>query len=289
MHAECHWDISALGASFSNQNMYLISISRKCLVKANGGEKYVALSYVWGASFSQFRTTKANLTFLQSEGSLRETRTQDHLPGTIKRAMHFTTLLDVNFLWVDCLCIVQDDPIHTASQINSMASIYLNSYLTLCAADGVDADSGLLGIRQCSPPRNVQQEILAFGDRPGSSKWVRVMPSKVSVYDERGWTFQEQVLSRRSLSFTGNGLEWRCREVSAEEQKLEVTRFPNSYADPNIVRADTLWPCLKKWDNLVSSYLTRRLTYEEDILRAFSGILESLSSSMLGGFFSGLP
>ena len=289
MHAECHWDISALGASFSNQNMYLISISRKCLVKANGGEKYVALSYVWGASSSQFRTTKANLTFLQSEGSLRETRTRDHLPGTIKRAMHFTTLLDVDFLWVDCLCIVQDDPIHAASQINSMASIYSNSYLTLCAADGVDAGSGLLGIRQCSPPRNVQQDILAFGDGPMSSKWVKFMPIKVSVYDERGWTFQEQVLSRRSLSFTENGLEWRCREVSAKEQELEVTRFPNSYADPNIVRADTLWPCLKKWDNLVSSYLTRRLTYEEDILRAFSGILESLSSSMLGGFFFGLP
>ena len=106
MHAECHWGISALNASFSKQNMYLISVSRKCLVKANGGEKYVALSYVWGASFSQFRTTKADLIFLQSEGSLRETKTRDSLSGTIQRAMHFTSLLDVDFLWVDCLCIV---------------------------------------------------------------------------------------------------------------------------------------------------------------------------------------
>ena len=289
MHAECHCNISALGASFSNQNMFLISVSKKCLVKANGGEKYVALSYVWGAGFSQFRTTKANLTLLQSEGSLRETRTQNHLPGTIQRAMHFTSLLDVEFLWVDCLCIVQDDPIHAASQINSMANIYLNSYLTLCAADGVDAASGLLGIRQCSPPRNVQQDILAFADGPMSSKYVKYMPNKVSVYDERGWTFQEQVLSRRILSFTGIGLKWRCQEVSAEEQKLEVKRYTNNFIDSNIVRADTLWPCLKKWDNLVFDYLRRRLTYEEDILRAFSGILESLSSSMLGGFLFGLP
>ena len=215
MHAECHWGISVLGASFSNQNTYLICVPRKCLVKANGGEKYIALSYVWGTSFSQFRTTKANLTFLQSEGSLNETRTRDHLPGTIKRAMHFTTLLNVDFLWVDCLCIVQDDPVHTTSQINNMASIYSESYLTLCAADGVDAESGLLGIRQCSPPRNVQQDILTFADGPMSSKWVKYMRPKVSAYDERGWTFQEQILSRRSLSFTGNGLEWRCRKVSA--------------------------------------------------------------------------
>ena len=58
--------------------------------------------------------------------------------------------------------------------------------------------------------------------------------------------------------------------------------------DLSIVRADTSWPCLKKWDNLVSSYLKRRLTYEEDILRAFSGILAALDGSM-EGFHFGLP
>ena len=289
-HAECHCNISGLGAPFANENMYLISISSRCLVKATGREKYVALSYVWGARFSQFRTTKANLTFLQSEGSLRETRTHEQLPGTIRRAIHFTSLLDVDFLWVDCLCIVQDDPIHAASQIDSMASIYSNSYLTLCAADGDDAESGLLGLRQCSPPRNVQQEILAFADGPRSSKWIKyVPPSGVRIYEKRGWTFQEQVLSRRFLLWAENGLEWRCQEVSAEEQKLEVTPSPITFVDDKIVRADTLWPCLKKWDNLVSSYMRRRLTYEEDILRAFSGILELLSNSMVGGFLFGLP
>ena len=289
MHAECHWKISTLGGSCFKENMYLISISRKCLVKANGGEKYVALSYVWGASCSQFRTTKADLTFLQSEGSLHETRTRKGLSGTIQRAMYFTSLLDVDFLWVDCLCIVQDDPVHAASQINSMASIYSNSYLTLCAADGVDAESGLLGIRQCSPPRKIQQDILAFVDGRTSSNWVRYMPCKDSVYDKRAWTFQEQVLSRRTLSFTAKGLEWKCQEVCAEEQTLQLKRSTGAFMDHKINRADTLWPCLSKWDFLVSSYLTRGLTYEEDILRAFSGILESLSSSMLGGFLFGLP
>ena len=289
MHAECHWNTSTLGASCFMENMYLISISRKCLVKVSGGEKYLALSYVWGVSCSQFQTTKADLSFLQREGSLRKTRTRDHLSGTIQRAMHLTSLLDVDFLWVDCLCIVQDDPVHAASQINSMASIYSNSYLTLCAADGVDAESGLLGIRQCSPPRNVQQDILAFANGPMSSKWVKVLPRMASVYHERGWTFQERVLSRRTLSFTGTGLDWRCREVSAEEQTLQLTRSSGRLWESNILRADTSWPCLNKWDLLVSSYLERRLTYEEDILRAFSGILKSLSSSMLGGFFFGLP
>ena len=170
-----------------------------------------------------------------------------------------------------------------------MSSIYSKSYLTLCAADGADAESGLLGIRQCSPPRNVQQHILAFADGPTSSIWGEYIYPVHSVYDERGWTFQEQVLSRRTLSFTGNGLQWRCREVSAQEQTVQITRFPNNFIESHIARADTLWPCLNRWDDLVYLYLKRRLTYEEDTLRAFSGILESLNRSMPGGFLSGLP
>ena len=98
MHAECHWNLSTLGASFPGPNMYLIDVSGKCLVKAKGGEKYVALSYVWGASSSQIRTTKANLTFLQSEGSFCKPRIRDHLSGTIQRAMHFISLLNLDFL-----------------------------------------------------------------------------------------------------------------------------------------------------------------------------------------------
>ena len=288
-HGECHSQISTPSASLSSQNMYLISVSRKCLVEADDGEKYVALSYVWGWEFPQFKTVKANLAFLQGEGSLTNTKIRDHLPGTIQRAMYLTLSLDVDLLWVDCLCIVQDDPVHVASQIDSMASIYSRAYLTLCAADGIDAESGLRGIRQCSQTRDVQQDILAFANGPVISEWVIWMPPKASAYKQRGWTFQEQVLSRRVLSFTETGLEWRCQEVSSQEQNREMRRPGSTYSDLSIVRADTLWPCLKKWDNLVSSYLERRLTYEEDILRAFSGILRALGSSMLGDFLFGLP
>ena len=109
-----------------------------------------------------------------------------------------------------------------------------------------------------------------------------------SVYIQRGWTFQEQMLSRRTLSFTDHGLEWRCQEVVSQEQNLSIKQPMSTYSDLSIVRADTSWPCLKKWDNLVFSYLKRTLTYEKDILRAFSGILGALNGSM-EGFHFGLP
>ena len=146
-HGKCHYQILNSDELFPSRDMYLINVSRNCLVKANGGEKYVALSYVWGALSRQFKTLKANVTSLRRKGSLSDTKIR-HLPGTIQRAMRFISLLGLDFLWVGLLCIVQDHPVHTAAQINDMASIYSNSYLTLCAADGLDTNSGLLGVHR---------------------------------------------------------------------------------------------------------------------------------------------
>lgn len=83
---------------------------------------------------------------LQEDGSLSNASIQDKLPGTLQMAMDFTSLLGVEYLWTDILCIVQDDLVHVASQINSMAKIYSKCHLTLCVADGVDAESGLHGV-----------------------------------------------------------------------------------------------------------------------------------------------
>ena len=140
-----------------------------------------------------------------------------------------------------------------------MVSIYSNSYLTLCAADGINANSGLRGVRGCSQPRNIQQDTLAFSDSLATSHWIRYMHGK-SVYDERGWTFQEKILSRHVIVFTEHGLEWGCQKTTAQEQHNHIGRVTSTYFDYTITRADTLWPCLKKWDNFIRSYLCRKLT-----------------------------
>lgn len=287
-HGKCHRPFVSLDKSFVDRGMYFVSVSRSCLVEAKVGEKYVTLSYVWGTTSGGLKCTKANLDSLRSNGSLSPENTRQHLPDTIQRAMKFTLQLGFDLLWVDSLCIVQDDPVHTEAQINEMASIYSNSCLTICAADGIDANSGLRGVPECSQPRNIQQDILSFSDGVATSNWIRLMHGS-SVYDERGWTFQEKVLSRRVIAFTEHGLEWRCLKTVAQEQHHHIGKVASTYGDFSIARADTLWPCLKKWDNLVTSYLDRKLTYEEDILRAFSGISSALSGSMSEGFLFGLP
>jgi Heterokaryon incompatibility protein (HET) len=287
-HGACHSINSLSHAAFSNKSMFLVSTSRMCLVKTDVRKEYVALSYVWGPTVPKFMTTKATVKSLQEVGSLSSMMARDMLPGTIERAIRLALLLKLEYLWTDCLCIVQDDPIHVASQLECMSEIFSNSYLTLCAADGLDAESGFSGVPGCSQPRSIRQELLSFSDGFTTSHWIHLLITKVEAWDQRAWTFQEDVLSRRTLEFRDCGLKWRCQEALAEEQEADIRRATNDFIDLNIILADSDWPCIRKWNNILDEYLSRSLKYEEDILRAFSGILDALRMSF-DGFYYGLP
>ena len=90
------------------------------LVPAEAGDQYAALSYVWGQT-ETFRTTKDNLVYLLEEGSI--SARERLLPRTIRDTMRPAKLLDINYLWVDCLCIVQDDAELKHSQVQEMGTV----------------------------------------------------------------------------------------------------------------------------------------------------------------------
>jgi hypothetical protein len=94
--------------------------------------------------------------------------------------------LSIKYLWVDALCVVQDDAESKHDQIQGMAGIYANGYVTIIAGNGWDAGHGLRGIPGVTEPRQLSsfskvdiEEI----SQPFSSIWY-----------SRGWTFQEMVL-----------------------------------------------------------------------------------------------
>jgi hypothetical protein len=116
-------------------------------------DTYVALSYVWGNGWDferQLRLTLDNLDELQQDGALRKKRFVEGVPATIKNVIGLVSLLGLRYLWVDRLCIVQDDLANKTAQINSMGYIYGGAYLTIVANAGYDANHGLRGIRGIS-------------------------------------------------------------------------------------------------------------------------------------------
>lgn len=274
--------------------MILIDVENHCLLKVYQPETYVALSYVWGKIPEVLKAMRGNYDELQVKDALKDKNNRCRLPKTILDAMNFTKLMHYRYLWVDSLCIIQDDPLCIQEQLSWMSSIYANSCFTIIAADGTDANFGLRGVGAGSSPRSYTLKLFGFSETCVlMSKPETETQYNLTEWHRRGWTFQERVLSPRNIVFFRNRVFWECRKsVWSEELASEpdgivggmsprvFDRYSYSYLP---------WPDIHQYAKLVSSYNNRLLTYQSDGLNAFSAVLDVLSRTFQHGFLHGLP
>jgi heterokaryon incompatibility protein (HET) len=269
--------------------MMLIDIHRKCLVVTKGNEKYYALSYVWGQC-KTFQTLTSNLAAFQQEGAI--SMDNEAIPATIRDAMRLVMLVGESYLWVDALCIVQDNDRMKYAQLKAMPSIYANASVTIIAAQGKSANYGIRGIPYGTAPRDLQRSILEF--LPGSQMVeCESVSTNGSTWQTRAWTFQEDQLSARKLIFAHNSVQWECFCAFYEEDRVNFHEIrlqtgcshPIKPSGPCSILGD--WPQSDYTEN-VQRYNPRDLTYDKDILNAFVGITRVLNES-LGEFYFGMP
>jgi len=162
----------------------LIDVNRQCVVDASIRSTYAALSYVWG-QVNSFRLTSSNKDDVMRTDGL--CAFSDRLPLTIRDAILFVRQMGLQYLWIDSLCLVQDDPEDVKSGVEVMDTIYEQSLFTILAASGPDASHGLPGVRSNS--RKARQSTCQVS--PGIRLIVvREMESllKPTVYNRRAWT-----------------------------------------------------------------------------------------------------
>jgi Heterokaryon incompatibility protein (HET) len=128
-----------------------------CIVDLPTGQPYVALSYAWG-KLNMTKLTSANESALRKHGALENF---PEIPLTMKDAIEITKRVGQRYLWVDVLCIQQDDLGHLHEQMSQMGTLYNYSYFTIFAISGKDANYGLPGTRPGS--RNLNQYIRKVG------------------------------------------------------------------------------------------------------------------------------
>jgi hypothetical protein len=83
----------------------------------------------------------------------------DMLPKTVSDVILVTKELGYRYLWVDELCIDQEDPIHCNAQIAIMDQIYQGADAVIAAACGDNKDYGLPGVSSTS---RVKHPVLHF-------------------------------------------------------------------------------------------------------------------------------
>lgn len=99
----------------------LIDVETNCSVEKTSLVKYVALSSVWGA-VSNFRLAKTNRTALLKPGSLQTVFSM--LPNTIKDAVVFKKRLRYQYIWINALCLLQNDAEDLELGVNVIDLIY---------------------------------------------------------------------------------------------------------------------------------------------------------------------
>ena len=279
----------------SLQRIYLVDIECSCLVLSSVECRYVALSYVWGNAIT-INTTRENLAYMMNLGSIMADDNTLAIPKSICDALRLCPQLGVRYLWVDSLCIVQDDEDTKKLYLSSMASIYAHAYFTIVAAEGMDANFGLRGTGRGAYVRNVETDIVRFQDNrqmviyqhgawhPENSCWV-----------SRGWTFQESLFSKRILVFNGL-VSWFCRKATWEEyiqyptERLSYkSKKLESIKQNHFTAKRPSWPDIDKWADYVSEFNKRRLTYDEDVVDAFLGTTSIFNSNFSGGILWGIP
>ncbi|KAF2470498.1 HET-domain-containing protein [Lindgomyces ingoldianus] len=274
-------------------NIRFIDVHKDCIVPGTLGHRYFALSYVWGAA-KQFKLEISNSHALQQPGSL----SQVLLPQTIRDSMSLVSSLEERYLWVDALCIVQDDDQGKAVQIEQMASIYVSALATIVALSGTSASSGLPGIPPS--PRNPHSIQIA----PTLRLAPRTSFSEIfnsSVYSSRAWTFQERILSPRCLFFTAEQVHFQCLSASyCEDRSFDCIEDRVSGINP--LSEAQIWSRnprsvieldgnngFRFYARFIADYSTKNMGYLSDAINAIAAILGALEGLYGWRYWNGLP
>lgn len=247
--------------------MRLIDVQKERLVRAKENSRFVALSYVWGSNPNpnSLICTSQNVEDLEQDGGIRSGR----LPRTIDDAIRICKILGEDYLWVDRLCIIQDDSSQKHQQIEAMARIFSSASLVIVVLDG-DMETGIPGVQPRTFEIQKQTEGAGLVYTNELPRFDRLINN--SYWNTRGWTYQEAILARRRLYFSWAQVVFQCNTHFREE---DAVARRNHLFSPGKSLMDMEWS-LNTWQEHLSTYTARSLRYQSDIYNAIAGIANAL-------------
>ncbi|KAF4439744.1 hypothetical protein F53441_12489 [Fusarium austroafricanum] len=279
---------------------------------------YVALSHCWGKS-PLLQTTTSNIADHMNTISF------GNLSKNFQDAVTITRSIGIRYLWIDSLCIVQDDEADWEIESSKMASIYNNAYLVLAASQAARSSDGFLDRKdvdfnnseQLDPSKSLKIARMNNPDSTMSEIYNRPMSTdptagisrhrwKVtsSPLNQRGWVLQENILARRIVHFTESEMIWDCVEslkcecMEIEANESEVTHW----SEFNMVRdfktaalhgeryteTQRITDLHVRWRKLIALYGRLILTKDTDRLPALSGLAKLCQSHGTGEYLADL-
>ncbi|KAI0872115.1 heterokaryon incompatibility protein-domain-containing protein [Hypoxylon argillaceum] len=267
---------------------------------------YAALSHCWGST-RPLQTLRSNIESHVKGISL------DSVPKTFRDAIRVTRHLDIGYLWIDSLCIIQDDNEDWIREAAQMGAYYTGAEIVISASSSQGSSEGFLGPRKDS----IKGTLLIEDERGMSSNPTplhfrestigdhgsipRQLGYRIDALSSRGWCFQERLLARRLLSFDSQQLIWECNsachcegsDISNPDMGLSADSHGDLY-DHDYNLSARLFGASKAeihrfWRiKVIQHYASRNLTRESDRLIALQGIADVLKEYLDEKYMHGL-
>ncbi|KAF3802584.1 hypothetical protein GCG54_00014291 [Colletotrichum gloeosporioides] len=267
---------------------------------------YVALSHCWGPE--HLHPPETNLSNLRQRQEGIELST---LPSTFRDAVLVTRSLGIQYLWIDSLCMVQDDSCDWQTESSKMAGYYSDAYLVIAAAQAEDSTQGFLDVAgvhpHLNPDRAVEIGQITNPNSTISRIYKRRLKSDSSAtrhhgllhaapLNQRAWALQEYILAKRIVHFTKGEMLWECAEcLRCECMEMDHTTDDIS-VHPGIMRKGQFLllryqedgvSLHELWLGLLEAYSSRDLSYDSDLLPALSGLAKLWQSRGAGKYLAG--
>jgi hypothetical protein len=225
--------------------------------------RYSALSYCWGGD-QAIKLETASLERCENGLAISE------LPKTLFDAVQLSWDLGLAYIWIDCLCILQDDETDLAREIADLPAIFGNAYVTISASRASDSREGFLH-PVSHPPADSTGFSLPYACPDGTLGSIILNRQIDDPIHDRAWTFQEFMLSPRILDYTSLQLQWICRERTWHHEMKDEHQYHLNESSSSLQSGDR--QC-ETWMMIVWAYSKRTLRFAADKLPAISGLAE---------------
>jgi hypothetical protein len=262
-----------------------VETMRLCKTGERETGTYAALSYCWGGD-QLMKTTSHNIS-----SKMRGIALED-LPPTQRDAVEVCIQLKIQYLWIDALCIIQDDKNDVAREISQMGMIYSRATLVIAASRAKSVYDGFL-----AEIVDYSQEAIMLPARfsPTCEGEIGILevPMECSgrePLNQRGWTYQEISLASRALIYTDGGIIWQCNAFFDRWAFDGMQMGSHPSADLVLISKELRAGPLQRdiWDQLVRIYTLRTLTDLNDRLEALAGIAAMAASLWNSRYYAGL-
>ena len=247
--------------------------------------RYLTLSHSWGSSQV---TMTLQLTW-KNCSSLKKQILLQQLPKTFADTILVSRHLGIQYIWIDSLCIIQDDEKDWKVEAAKMWQVYSSAYVNIAATSSSNSSQGLfrernpLATQPCVAMVRKGHSIIPAGSYHcyNAAEWMSQI--RKAPLTKRAWVHQEWLLSPRIIHFAQDQIFWECRESYASESfprgipaRCETGIYRFSLGSTEEIHKERF---LEIWSSIVREYTTRELTHNSDKLIAVSALARTLSQN----------